>query len=99
MKYKDIQQLKTKSLPELQKDLAEYREKLRKLQFDLAQGKVKNIRAELQKDLADYREKLRKLQFDLAQGKVKNIREIKETKKIIARILTIINQSRSTRRS
>ena len=69
MKYKDIQQLKTKSLPELQKDLAEYREKLRKLQFDLAQGKVKNIR------------------------------EIKETKKIIARILTIINQSRSTRRS
>jgi len=69
MKKKEIQQLKTKSL------------------------------TELQKDLADYREKLRKLQFDLAQGKVKNIREIKETKKIIARILTIINQSRSTRRS
>jgi ribosomal protein L29 len=69
MKRKEIQQLKTKSLPELQKDLA------------------------------DYREKLRSLQFDLAQGKVKNIKEIKETKKIIARILTIINQSRSTRRS
>jgi len=69
MKKKEIQQLKTKSL------------------------------TELQKDLADYREKLRSLQFDLAQGKVKNIKEIKETKKIIARILTIINQSRSTRRS
>ena len=47
---------------------------------------------ELQKDLADYREKLRKLKFDLSQGKVKNIREIQETKKTIARILTIINQ-------
>jgi len=69
MKYKDIQQLKTKPLSELQKDLAEYREKLRKLKFDLAQGKVKNIR------------------------------EIKETKKMTARILTIINQSRITRGS
>jgi len=66
MKKKEIQQLKTKPLSELQKDLAEYREKLRKLKFDLAQGKVKNIR------------------------------EIKETKKMIARILTIINQSRIT---
>ncbi len=45
---------------------------------------------ELQKNLIDYREKLRKLKFDLAQGKVKNISEIKKTKKIIARILTII---------
>lgn len=63
MKYKEIQQLKNKPFPELQKDLV------------------------------DYREKLRKLKFDLSQGKVKNIREIKETKKIIARILTIINKS------
>jgi len=66
MKKKEIQQLKTKSL------------------------------TELQKDLTDYREKLRSLQFDLAQGKVKNIKEIKETKKIIARILTIINQQPTT---
>lgn len=62
MKKKEIQQLKTKPFPELQKELA------------------------------DYREKLRKLKFDLAQGKVKNIKEIKETKKMIARILTIINK-------
>jgi ribosomal protein L29 len=62
MKKKEIQQLKTKPLPELQKDLT------------------------------GYREKLRKLKFDLAQGKVKNIKEIKETKKMIARILTIINR-------
>lgn len=46
---------------------------------------------ELQKELLDYREKLRKLKFDLAQGKVKNIKEINGTKKIIARIMTIIN--------
>jgi len=61
MKKKEIQQIKNKPLPELRKDLA------------------------------DYREKLRKLKFDLSQGKVKNIREIKETKKIIARILTLMN--------
>jgi len=60
MKRKDIQQLKNKPLPELQKNLNEYREKLRKLKFDLAQGKVKNIK------------------------------EIRETKKMIARILGLI---------
>jgi ribosomal protein L29 len=48
--------------------------------------------AELQKDLGDYREKLRKLKFDLAQGKVKNSREIRDIKKTIARILTLINK-------
>ncbi len=49
---------------------------------------------ELEKELSDFRDKLRKLKFDLSQGKVKNIAEIKETKKAIARILTIkkINQ-------
>jgi large subunit ribosomal protein L29 len=46
---------------------------------------------ELNKDLRDAYEKLRRLKFDLAQGKVKNIREIKDTKKKIARILTILN--------
>ncbi|KKS25619.1 MAG: hypothetical protein UU85_C0001G0049 [Candidatus Wolfebacteria bacterium GW2011_GWA2_42_10] len=48
--------------------------------------------SELQKNLADYYERLRQLKFDLFQGKVKNIREIKETKRAIARILTIINK-------
>lgn len=62
MKKNEIQQLKTKPLPELQKNLNEYREKLRKLKFDLAQGKVKNIR------------------------------EIKDIKKAIARIMTVINK-------
>ena len=44
MKKKDFQQFKNKPMPELQKDLGDYRERLRKLKFDLAQGKVKNIR-------------------------------------------------------
>lgn len=45
--------------------------------------------SELEKELSNFREKLRNLKFDLSQGKVKNIAEIKETKKTIARILTI----------
>ena len=44
MKKKEIQQIKNKPLPELRKDLADYREKLRKLKFVLTQGKVKNIK-------------------------------------------------------
>lgn len=57
---------------------------------EFQQFKNKSV-IELQKDLADYRERLRKLKFDLSQGKVKNIREIREVKKTIAGILTIIN--------
>lgn len=48
--------------------------------------------AELQKDLKSYQEKLRDLKLDLAAGKVKNIKEIKNTKKIVAKIMTIINK-------
>ena len=50
--------------------------------------------AELQKDLKTYQEKLRDLKFDLAVGKVKNIGEIKNVKKAIAKILTIINSNK-----
>lgn len=39
-----IHELREKSIAELQKLLAENREKLRQLRFDLAAGKVKNIR-------------------------------------------------------
>jgi len=49
-------------------------------------------KSELQKSLLELREKKRNLRFDLVSGKVKNIREIRETKKEIARILTIIRQ-------
>ena len=63
---------------------------------ELQQFKNKSLQ-ELQKDLSGFYEKLRKLKFDLAQGKVKNIKEIKSTKKIIARIMTLINQKPKTK--
>jgi len=47
--------------------------------------------SELQKMLRESRERLRQLRFDLAAGKVKNIREIRQVKKEIARILTILS--------
>jgi len=46
---------------------------------------------ELQKDLKSFQEKLRDLRLDLAAGKVKNIKEVKSVKKIIAMIMTLIN--------
>ncbi len=49
---------------------------------------------ELQAMLKDLRDKLWQLKVDLASGKVKNIKEIKEVKRDIARILTIINSQR-----
>jgi len=52
-----------------------------------------NPLSELQKKLIDDYENLRKMKFDLTQGKLKNIKAIKEIKKTIARILTIINKS------
>ena len=47
---------------------------------------------ELEKELKDRKERLSKLNFDLTTGKVKNIKDIQETKKDIARILTVINK-------
>lgn len=47
---------------------------------------------ELEKLLQDNREKIRQLKFDLASGKVKNVREIRQTKKDVARILTLLNK-------
>ena len=44
---------------------------------------------ELRHLLSELRLKLGQLRFDMSSGKVKNIREVRDTKKIIARILTI----------
>ena len=44
MKKKELQQLKNKPLPELQKRLKENRDKLWQLKVDLVSGKVKNVR-------------------------------------------------------
>ncbi|OGY57033.1 MAG: 50S ribosomal protein L29 [Candidatus Colwellbacteria bacterium RBG_13_48_8] len=43
MKRNEIKKLHSKTIPDLQKDLGEAREDLRKLKFDLSAGKVKNI--------------------------------------------------------
>ena len=47
-------------------------------------------KSELQRLLRELQEKLRQFRFDLASGKVKNVREIREIRKDIARILTIL---------
>lgn len=48
--------------------------------------------ADLVKSLAEHREKLWSLRTDLAAGKVKNVEDIKNTRKMIARLMTFINQ-------
>ncbi len=50
----------------------------------------KKTNKELTKLLIKNKERLRLLRFDLASGRVKNVREIRNLKKEIARILTLI---------
>lgn len=61
--------------------------------------KTKEIRQktalELQKLLDEKKGKLGNLNFDLVGGRVKNIKEIRETKKDIAKILTILKEGES----
>jgi len=52
----------------------------------------KKTKTELGKQLLKERETLRKLRFDLASGKVKNVREIRNLRKEIARIFTILKE-------
>lgn len=47
---------------------------------------------ELKKILLEKQEKVRKSRFDIAVKQVKNNREIRNEKKDIARILTLINE-------
>ena len=48
--------------------------------------------AELQTMVREERAKLHQLKFDLPSGKVKNVRGIREIRRNIARILTVMNQ-------
>ena len=54
MKRKQITELKTKPFAELEKFVKDSKEKLRTMKFDLAAGKVKNVKdlRELRKDIA-----------------------------------------------
>ena len=60
--------------------------------------KIKELREknteELKKLLADKRETLRKLRFDVSSKQIKNVRELRNTKKDIARILTLIREKK-----
>ena len=49
---------------------------------------------ELQQTLKEEREHLRELKFDLASKKLKKVRELRESKKLIARVLTLMNEKR-----
>ena len=52
----------------------------------------KKSKSDLKKLIIDKRERLRVLRFNLAVGKLKNVREIRETKRDIARILTLLRE-------
>ena len=58
--------------------------------------KLKELRKKESKDLMEllpqYRDKLRELRFKIANKQLRNIREVRETKKIIAQILTLLKK-------
>lgn len=60
--------------------------------------KIKELRQKNRKELnnllADSRKKVSQLRFDLASKKLKNVRKIKELKKDIARLLTILGKKK-----
>ena len=62
--------------------------------------KTKEIRqtniSELQKLLKDKKIKLGSLNFDLVGGKVKNIKEMREARKDIAKILTVLKENENS---
>ena len=60
--------------------------------------KIKEIRdknvEELKKILGEKREAVRKLRFDIAAKQVKNIREMRNNRRDISRILTILKETK-----
>ncbi|MBD3359708.1 MAG: 50S ribosomal protein L29 [Candidatus Buchananbacteria bacterium] len=65
-----------------------------KAKEELKELKLKS-EAELHRLLASNREKLRDLRFKVSQNQLKNIREIRQIKKKIAKISTLINQKKN----
>ncbi len=58
--------------------------------------KNKNL-SELNKLLAESRDRLRDLMFKDANKQLKNIREIRQIRKTIAQVLTVINKNQQTK--
>ncbi len=69
-----------------------------KAKEELKELKLKS-EAELHRLLASNREKLRDLRFKVSQNQLKNIKEIRQIKKKIAKILTLINQKEKNNNS
>ncbi len=62
--------------------------------MDFADLKNKNLK-ELHEFLAEKRELARELRFKVGEKQLKDVRELREAKKMIARVLTLINQKSS----
>ena len=60
--------------------------------------KIKELRIksadDLRREILDKKKELEKLRFDLAIKKIKNYNKIKETKKDIAKILTVMSEKK-----
>lgn len=54
----------------------------------------KKSKKEMNRLLLEKRERLRELRFDLASGRIKNVREIRQLRKDIARILTLLKEEK-----
>jgi large subunit ribosomal protein L29 len=63
--------------------------------MDMKEIKTKSGQ-ELELVLKEFREELRKLSFDLAEKKLKNVGKISESRKTIARILTLLRSRRAS---
>ena len=55
---------------------------------------INKSEAELNKLLDDSREKVRELSFKDSNKQLKNVREIRSTKKLVAQILTLLNNKK-----
>jgi ribosomal protein L29 len=61
--------------------------------MDLKELKNKK-KSELHGILADLRDKLRSLRFKDSNKQLKNVRDIRQTKKEIAKVLTLLNENK-----
>ncbi|MEK7462924.1 MAG: 50S ribosomal protein L29 [Patescibacteria group bacterium] len=55
------------------------------------------VEAELSNEINKSKDKLWELQVDLRAGKLKNVSDIKKTKKLIARINTILSEKKNNK--
>lgn len=58
----------------------------------------KKTKTELEKLCQDLRERLRALRFNLSTGKVKNVKEVRQVRKEIAQILTLLRETSSKKK-